>query len=182
LVVKTVETIAEIPANPGVYAMYGGFGPHRYVAYVGIADNLKRRISQHLVRRDSSVTTGVTAVSLNPDLVTEVEWWEHPDFRHHVRREAAEAVAFEMLDPVLRSRGRTQQLAEKLMQEDGVFVTAMRSMFAGAPTGRFVRPSLQAVLDRIAVMEQRLQMVERRLAKLGGDAPPQGGRSSRHGE
>jgi hypothetical protein len=73
-------TITDLPSVPAVYAMYGGQGRSQYVAYVGLAGKLRGRIEQHLVRRDSSVTTGVSAVSLNPECVTQVRWWQHPDF------------------------------------------------------------------------------------------------------
>lgn len=69
---RKVHSISGLPSVPAVYAMYGGRGASAYVAYVGLADVLKRRVGQHLIRRDSSIVTGVAAVSLNPDLVTEV--------------------------------------------------------------------------------------------------------------
>ena len=75
-----LTTISDLPNVPAVYAMFGGQGRSRYVAYVGLGSKLRGRVEQHLVRRDSSVTTGVSAVSLNPDKVTEVRWWVHPDF------------------------------------------------------------------------------------------------------
>jgi hypothetical protein len=81
--------------------MFSGRGRGAYCAYVGIAGNLKQRIAQHLIRRDSSVTTGASAVSLNPDFINEVKWWEHPEFHQRHVLEAAELVAFEILDPVL---------------------------------------------------------------------------------
>lgn len=51
----SVSTISNLPNTPSVYALYGGRGRGRYVAYVGVANKLKNRIEQHLVRRDSSV-------------------------------------------------------------------------------------------------------------------------------
>jgi excinuclease UvrABC nuclease subunit len=69
-----ITATSELPNLPAIYAMYGGQGRSRYVAYVGLATKLKSRVEQHLVRRDSSVTTGVSAVSLNPEYVTEVRW------------------------------------------------------------------------------------------------------------
>jgi hypothetical protein len=50
-------------------------GRSRYVACVGLGSKLRGRVEQHLTRRDCSVTTGVSAVSLNPDKVPEVHWW-----------------------------------------------------------------------------------------------------------
>jgi hypothetical protein len=65
----------------------------RQFRYVGIGSNLRQRITQHLIRRDSSVTTGVTAVSLNPDLVSDVLWWEADEFSDPIALEAAERIA-----------------------------------------------------------------------------------------
>jgi hypothetical protein len=44
---------------------------------------------------------------LNPDYVTELRWWEHPDFAERYVLEAAELVAYDMLNPALRSRGQS---------------------------------------------------------------------------
>ena len=62
-----------MPNVPAVYVMYGG-RDRKYIAYVGIGDELKCRVHQHLVKRDSSVVTGTSAVGLNPDYITEVRW------------------------------------------------------------------------------------------------------------
>ena len=94
--------------------MYGGHDRARYVAYVGIADKLKRRIVQHLVSRDSSIATGTSAVGLNPDYVTEIRWWEHQRFSDRNALIAAELVAFEFFDPALRSRGRIPKIAHQI--------------------------------------------------------------------
>jgi hypothetical protein len=59
---KQISTIVEIPNVPSVYAMYGGKGAAIYVAYVGVAGKLKQVVIQHLVRRDSSVASGISAV------------------------------------------------------------------------------------------------------------------------
>lgn len=112
--IHRIVSISDLPTVPAVYAMYGGQNPRLYVAYVGVAGRLKSRIIQHLVRRDSSVTTGTSAVVLNPDYVTEVRWWEHPDFAERHVLEAAELVAFDVLDPALRSRGGIPARAKEL--------------------------------------------------------------------
>src|SRR3712207_4555331 len=94
---RELTSIDQLPSCPAVYGMYGGRGRSSYVAYVGIADVLRRRIIQHLVNRDSSVATGTAAVGLNPDYVTAVRWWEHPEFGQRHVLEAAELVAFDIL-------------------------------------------------------------------------------------
>ena len=60
---KPFDSISRLPAVPAIYAMYGG-DPSRHVAYVGKGKSLIGRVGQHLVRRDSSVVTGTTAVGL----------------------------------------------------------------------------------------------------------------------
>jgi excinuclease UvrABC nuclease subunit len=61
---REVRAVADLPSVPAVYAMYGQ--TRTRPAYVGIAKNLKTRLRQHLVLRDSSVTTGSSVVALNP--------------------------------------------------------------------------------------------------------------------
>ena len=38
------------------------------MVYIGNADKLRNRISQDLVRRDSSIVTGISIMSMNPDV------------------------------------------------------------------------------------------------------------------
>src|SRR5262245_53537191 len=109
-----IHNVYDLPSVPAVYAMYGGQGRGAYVAYVGLGKSLRGRIEQHLVKRDSSISTGVTAVCLNPDKVTEVRWWEHPEFEKQDVLEAAELVAFDVLEPALRSRGNITDRAKAL--------------------------------------------------------------------
>jgi hypothetical protein len=141
--------------------MYGGKGRGRYVAYVGIGKGLKSRIIQHLVRRDSSVATGTSAVQLNPDYVTSVEWWEHPDFAQRHALEAAEMVAFEVLDPALRSRGVPQAKARDLYADEG-YQKEMHSLFEAEPAGRLMIPTLEDALEQIAELEGRVAALEQR--------------------
>lgn len=102
---RLITEIGQLPNSPAIYALCGGRDRSLYIAYVGMADNLRRRIIQHLVTRDSSIATRASAVGLNSDLVTEVRWWEHERFADRTALGAAELVAFEHHDPALRSRG-----------------------------------------------------------------------------
>ena len=160
---QEVVTISELPQRPAVYALYGGRGNGLHVAYVGMAEILRRRIRQHLVSHDSSVTTGTSVASLNPDLVTEVRWWEHERFAEQAPLKAAELVAFKVLDPVLRSRGAVQE-SVRTMLADRTFTGEMETLFTGDPTGRLSIPTLQDALDRIEALEHRLTALEKTLA------------------
>jgi hypothetical protein len=158
--------VSDLPGVPAVYAMYGGRGRGAYVAYVGLAKSLRTRVDQHLVRRDSSVTTRASAVSLNPDLVTEVRWWGHPDFDKQDVLEAAELVAFDVFEPALRSRGNITDRA-KALYADSQFCEQMRSLFSDRPQGVLVLPTLREAWERITELEERVRALEKRLAEAG---------------
>ena len=73
-VMLRVCSVSKLPNVSAVYVLYGG----KDLVYVGATDKLRNRIEQHLVRRDSSIATQTSAVSLNPDYVSEVRWWSTP--------------------------------------------------------------------------------------------------------
>ena len=156
---KDFSPIYNLPTVPAVYALYsGGRGP-QYVAYVGIAGILKRRIVQHFIRRNSSVTTGASAVSLNPDLLTRMEWWEHPTFDKTVNLKAAEMLAFDVLQPALRSRGREDK-AGRDVYDDPKFKETMVALFDGKPTGAISFLTLTQAMHRIDHLEKRIEALE----------------------
>ncbi len=149
-----VVTISQIPNEPAVYAFYGGHGRSAHAAYVGVTDKLRQRITQHLVRRDSSVVTGASAVSITPDLITQVRWWLHPSFQDPAHVAAAELVAFDVLEPALRSRGAVEGHARDLAVDEA-FAGQMRAVFGGEPTGHLLIPTLEDAMERIATLERR---------------------------
>ena len=145
--------------------MCGGRARRRFIAYVGIADALKQRIAQHLIRRDSSIVTNVSAVGLNPNYVSEVWWWEHAEFNKRDVLEAAELVAFGVLDPALRSRGAITERAKALYRDESWRVSAT-TLLSGNPTGVLVIPTLQDALERIADLEMRVEALEKRYRNI----------------
>jgi hypothetical protein len=157
-VVRIVSAIGQLPNDPAIYAMYGG-GERPYVAYVGLAGNLRGRVEQHLVRRDSSATTGVTAVGLHPEHVRAVEWWQHPAFSDSTDRAAAELVAFDVLEPALRSRGGINKAARERASED-ILRSKMSALLEGAPTDRLALPSFAELAERVEELERRLDRLE----------------------
>lgn len=155
-------TWGEVPRVPGVYAMHGGDPPRTWVAYVGIAGDIQGRLIQHFVRRDSSVVTQSSAVGLNIDFVNHVDWWQHPDFTDADHRHAAEMIAFDVLDPALRSRGNPRRSA-RLLVEDRAFRSAMEQLFKQPATGRFTPPRLRDVATQVRRLENRLEQLEQRM-------------------
>jgi len=162
-----VERVSLLPNIPAVYAMYGGRGSNLYVAYIGVAERLRSRVEQHLVRRESSVTVGSSAVNLNSDFVTELRWWVDPAFVDRAELEAAELVAFDRFEPILRSRGRIRT-DSRVLADTPDFQARMQQLFGGTPAGRLVIPTLQEALDRLAKLERRIQLLERHVD--GGDS------------
>lgn len=162
---RDFSEIYNLPNVPAVYSFYSGERGPQHVTYVGTAGKLKPRIMQHLMRRDSSVTTGTSAASLNPDYVTNLSWWEHQDFEDTEKLKAAELVAFEVLNPVLRSRGAVNRSAFQLLS-DKAFYEKMKNLFESNPTGNIKFPSLTDVIERINELEKRIDQLETLLENL----------------
>lgn len=167
---RSVSTWPEVPALPAVYAMHGGERPRTWVAYVGIAGDLQGRLRQHFVRRDSSVMTGSSAVGVNIDLVNHVDWWEHPTFADDDHRHAAEMIAFEVLDPALRSRGSPRRSARDLF-DDSSFHAEMTQLFRKPATGRFTPPRLSDLAAEVRSLLVRLSELEERVARIDQREP-----------
>jgi hypothetical protein len=154
-------SIADVPRVPALYVIYGGEGVGRgWVAYVGIAGNLRSRLDQHFIRRDSSVVTGASAVGLNLEHVRYVDWWTNVLFEDDDRRHAAELVAFDVLDPALRSRGRPRQAALSYLN-DPSFVTNVRQVLSAPAAGRFVPPKVADLGTAVADLQRRVDALER---------------------
>jgi hypothetical protein len=153
------QFLAKLSDGPAVYALYGGRTSSKHPAYVGVADRLKRRIVQHLVKRDSSVTTMTSAACLNPDYITRVVWWWAPGFDERVVLEAAELVAFQHFNPALRSLAPPAEEAKQLSR-DPAFEDRMYLLFKGPPTGQVQLPSLHEALHRLEVLELRVKKLE----------------------
>jgi hypothetical protein len=159
-----LQSLATVPRCPGVYGLYGGRGRHRHVAYLGIAKNLRRRVAQHLVGRNSGVVAGTGAACLNTDFVTEVVWWTERDFSDPATLEAAELYAFQHFDPALRSRAKKTERAKHLTK-DPDFLARMYGLFASPPTGSIVLPSLRDLLRRLEALERKIARHERLLSR-----------------
>ena len=155
----SANAISELPTNPAIFALIGGSGAGRYVAFVGSAQNLRQRIRQHLVRRVSVIAGGKSAVSLNPDYVNELHWWEHDRFADRAALDAAELVAQETLDPALRNPLTLNDAARRVHYRP-TFRRAMEALFKGAPKGALLLPSVEEAMERIVVLEQRVAKLE----------------------
>ena len=114
---RDFSDLGQVPQAPGMYCLLGRNGPGTYDAYVGISNKIRSRLDQHLIRKDSSISTGVSAASLQPAHVVGVVWWIGDLFGNRAQREAAELIAFETLQPTLRSRGHVSAAARPFLEE-----------------------------------------------------------------
>ena len=154
-----IERLSTLPKQPAIYGLYAGQGRSLYVAYVGMAKSLRSRIEQHLVRRDSSIVTSTSAVRLHPEYVTEVRWWSHECFGDRACLLAAEIVATEVLDPVLRSRGAVIEEARRRSGERS-FRREMEKLFNGEPVGKLRVEPVERLHDRLTALEERVRKLE----------------------
>jgi len=159
--VISANAISELPTAPAIFALIGGAGAGRYVAFVGSAQNLRQRIRQHLVRRVSVVAGGKSAVSLNPDYVNELRWWEHERFADRAALDAAELVAQETLDPALRNPLTLNDAARRVHYKP-TFRRSMEALCKGAPTGTLALPNVEEAMERIVALERRIAALEER--------------------
>ena len=72
---RSFNELRHLPQFSGIYAFKGINDRSGMYSYIGMASQLRDRVSQHLIRRDSSVTTGASTVALNPDKISECHWW-----------------------------------------------------------------------------------------------------------
>jgi hypothetical protein len=152
-----------VPRVPAVYAMYAGEPPRTWVAYVGMAGNVHARLSQHFIRQDSSIVAA-SAVRLDLDYIRYIEWWEHQDFGDEAKRHAAELIAFDVFEPLLRSRGNPTRAAVEFY-EDPAFRTEFERMFRDPPTGRMFHARLPDLARKVHSLEARIDALEARLAE-----------------
>ena len=156
---KEVHSIRELPSGPAIYSLLSGKGRDNSTLYVGETDNLRRRISQHLVKRDSSVTMEGSPVKIDPAYVKKVDWWEHQDFKDPIKRGGAELIAFGMLNPRLRSAGKVKNGSLKI-SKDKVFCERMSAVFNGSPSGRMDIMTLEEAVVLLFKLEERLAILE----------------------
>lgn len=164
-------SLRSIPENPGIYAMYDHANK---VVYVGISTNLRKRIGQHIIRRNSSVTTTESATVLNPDKVSHICWWLHPKFfkangkANEDNLKAAEFIAAKVLNPVLRSRSNPGNRAKTIL-ENQTFVGEMECLFRDDPSGIFQPKTFDNLAKLVLELYERVSELEKQLRQTKDD-------------
>jgi len=157
------KIISKAPNSAAVYAMYERVNDKK-AAYVGISSNLKSRLRQHMIRRDSSATTNVSAVRLDPDYIRKIKWWTSDKFEDKKVLEAAELIAFDIFNPVLRSKGSVSVSAKELYDNED-FNKEMINKFKEGYSGEIVFPNFNLVLDRLDKLEREVERLKTELEK-----------------
>ena len=156
-----------IPAEPGIYAMNDR---NNKAAYVGESDNLRDRIRDHIVNRDSTAVTRLSPTMLNPDYVYRICWWQCDSiFDERVNRQAAELVAFDVLDSSHKSRAAIPNKAKDKACEQP-FRTIMVNLFNGKPVGCYYPPTLRNLTDCVSQLCKRVSELESAIETL--KSPP----------
>lgn len=168
---RDYSSIRYVPKLPGVYCLLGYSAKGLYPAYVGIGSNLQTRVQQHLEYRNSSVTTGTSAASLDPVLIGGCRWWTDASFSEETRLKAAELVAFDLLKPVLRSRGSINKAAQELAAQAD-FRQWMADLTNG-PASEVIFPNLTAVIKDLSALEKRIEVLEAAIRDLKGIGTPE---------
>lgn len=155
---KIIYSIRDLPNEPAIYALYSGHAKGEYVVYVGATKKLRQRVEQHLIKHDSSITTGKSAVKLETQFLSKLKWWEEPRFSSRARLEAAELVASDLLKPALVSRGNSRKDSRELFKDSG-FYESMKKLIVN-PSGALIlltaEERIQKLEDRIAYLEEQM--------------------------
>jgi len=148
--------LGEVPNIPCVYIFLGGKERAEHIVYVGIANKLRDRLIQHLVNYDSSVTCGMSTARIIPDKVSKIKYWSHREFKNRVKLEAAELIAFDFFNPILKSRGkiRTESI---VLASNAKFKKTMENLFSDHPLGIFIRLDLDDVIERLLKLEKKIE-------------------------
>jgi hypothetical protein len=160
---RDYSSIAALPKVPAIYCLLGYSAKGLYNAYVGISSNLQNRISQHLEYRNSSVTTGASAVSVDPRLVGGCRYWVHKSFEDPHVLAGAELIGLEVLNPVLRSRGGTHKNGASLAAREDF--RREIELLLGSPTGEALFPDLTALSRRMKALEEKVALLESVIGK-----------------
>jgi hypothetical protein len=154
-------SLNKIPDGPGVYTLY----ERDQAMLVGSAPDLRALAEQHLVGSQGP-SADLREVVPHPERITRICWWQHPAFADDGRRNAARAVAIEVLGPVNRPRFTLSSLGEVALA-DPEFVKSMNALFHGPPAGAFIPQTLDEMARSVYELEDRVAALERRLAEKG---------------
>ena len=102
---------------------------------------------------------------LNPEKVGYIRWWLNPKFSDKGYREAAEVIAFKVLNPSLRSRGKVINRTQPFL-EDQTFCDEMECLFRDEPSGAFYPKTFDNLVDLVLELDKRVSELEKQKETL----------------
>jgi hypothetical protein len=151
-------SLNKIPEGPGVYALYA----RDRVLMVGSAPNLRALAKEHLF--GGAPSAQFREVVPRPEQITEISWWQHPALADDGRRNAARAVAIQVLGPASGPPFTLSSLGEVALT-DPEFVKSMTALFRCPPAGSFVPQSLDELARSVYELKDKVGALERMLAE-----------------
>ena len=152
---RSFDEIKHLPQFPGIYGFKWPNDIQNNYSYIGLSNKLREKVSQHLLKRESSVATVATAISLNPDKIAECHWWIHESFGAREYLEAAELIAFERFNPTLVSRGSPSTKALDISNNED-FKKQMEKLFSNFPSGYIKFYDLSWAVNKIKQLENEI--------------------------
>lgn len=152
-----MSILKPVPKEPGIYALFDGIKGNKCV-YVGKSGQLKTRVRDHLVLQISTVTSGTAGASMNVENLTKLKWWTRDEFSNEAFLDAFETLAFEYLDPQLRSRGGRLKSGETYLNDPNF--KKMAEDILKEPSGEVELLSHARLYQKIQEIEQRLENLE----------------------
>lgn len=134
---KKTTSIAEVPYQPAVYAIYFEDLSAISAAYVGSTIALREKLSLQLSDRRNILSLRHSRVERDAGLSLEVRWWEHPDFTETSALEAAELIAFVTLNSSFSMTGTISDEAKAHIVNE-LFREKMHQLFNSEPSGAIV--------------------------------------------
>ena len=151
---RKIKSIRELKNVPAVYALFEGHGTYEYLAYVGVADKLRQRVEQHLIKHDSTASKGKLEIME----LTKLKWWEDARFSDRAKLEAAELVFLRELPHGLSDMGDPRMDLEKLFF-NSKFYDSIKELIKN-PTGIMVILNTD---EKIQTLEKRVRQLEKQL-------------------
>ena len=152
---RSFDEIKHLPQFSGISGFKSPNNIQDNYSYIGLSNKLRESVSQHLLKRDSSVATGASAISLNPDKIAECHWWIHESFGTREYLEAAELIAFERFNPTLVSRGSPSTKALDISNNED-FKKQMEKLFSNVPSGYIKFYDLSWAVNKIKQLENEI--------------------------
>ena len=149
---RSFDEVKHLPQLPGINGFKRPNNIQDNYSYIGLSNKLRESVSQPLFKRDSSVATGASAISLNPDKIAECHWWIHESFGTREYLEAAELIAFERFNFTLVSRLTPSTRALEI-PNDEVFKKQMDKLFSNVPSGYIKFYDLSWAINKIKELD-----------------------------